>query len=309
MNSQGGWTWGVFGTLGLASAIGIYLSRRGSAGKRLGKDIFFADVAIGASHICYASERTVVLKNLHEITPGHMLVIPRRCVTRCSELTVDELADLFATVSLARGGFGGERNEAANLAIKDGASSGQPIPHVHVHVVPRKEKDFNPSDLVYELIDQWSPFEGVVNQSPPFDLPNDDQRFARTAEDMAAEAEGYRKVKTQVPSGPLPDTTPFGKFMIPNGQIFYASPSGLTVALVNLKPLSPGHVLVVPTRAVQMLNDLTPNELTDMWVTARQVQEIVERTHHSRSSNIGLQDGPVAGQSVPHVHVHIIPRL
>jgi bis(5'-adenosyl)-triphosphatase len=183
------------------------------------------------------------------------------------------------------------------------------VSHVHVHIVPREENDFTPSDLVYQRIDQWSPFEGVVNQPPPFDIPDDSQRFARTAEDMAAEAVRYRNVKVSPPSGPLPAETPFGKFMIPNGQIFYSSPKGLTVALVNLKPLSPGHVLVVPTRNVQMLNDLTPDELHDLWLSVRHVQSIVETAYRGTASNIGLQDGEVAGQSVPHVHVHIIPRL
>ncbi|GAA5979050.1 hypothetical protein JCM10908_002787 [Rhodotorula pacifica] len=91
-------------------------------------------------------------------------------------------------------------------------------------------------------------------------------------------------------------------------QVFYQSSSRLSFALVNLKPLVPGHVLVVPTRVVPRLRDLTADEVTDLFQSVHQISKVIEIEYKAQALNIALQDGPMAGQSVPHVHVHIIPR-
>ncbi|EJU02704.1 HIT-like protein [Dacryopinax primogenitus] len=89
-------------------------------------------------------------------------------------------------------------------------------------------------------------------------------------------------------------------------QVFYHTK--LSYGVVNLKPIVPGHVLVVPRRVVKRLADLTGEELTDMFDTVRRVGQVVEKAFQGESLTIALQDGPAAGQSVPHVHVHILPR-
>ncbi|KAL4893020.1 HIT-like domain-containing protein [Aspergillus ambiguus] len=97
----------------------------------------------------------------------------------------------------------------------------------------------------------------------------------------------------------------FGPFLV-TSQVFYQSP--LSFALVNLKPILPGHVLVSPRRIVPRVTDLTPNETTDLFLTVRRVARMIERVHGATSLNIAIQDGVDAGQSVLHVHTHIIPR-
>ncbi|KAG2413258.1 Bis(5'-nucleosyl)-tetraphosphatase [Aspergillus terreus] len=97
----------------------------------------------------------------------------------------------------------------------------------------------------------------------------------------------------------------FGPFLV-TSQVFYQTP--LSFALVNLKPILPGHVLVSPRRVVPRVTDLTPNETTDLFLTVRRVARMIERVHGATSLNIAIQDGVDAGQSVPHVHTHIIPR-
>ncbi|KPI43880.1 Bis(5'-nucleosyl)-tetraphosphatase [asymmetrical] [Cyphellophora attinorum] len=99
----------------------------------------------------------------------------------------------------------------------------------------------------------------------------------------------------------------FGPFSVAS-QVFHTSPSRLSYALVNLKPLLPGHVLVCPTRCVPRLSQLTTEETADLFVTVKHVSRTVERVFHATSLNVAIQDGADAGQSVPHVHVHIIPR-
>ena len=82
----------------------------------------------------------------------------------------------------------------------------------------------------------------------------------------------------------------------------------LSFAIVNLKPLLPGHVLVSPRRVVPRFNDLSPAEVQDLFLTVQRVSRMVERVFRASSLNIAIQDGVDAGQSVPHVHAHVIPR-
>mmetsp|Transcript_3594 Transcript_3594/g.5560 ORF Transcript_3594/g.5560 Transcript_3594/m.5560 type:complete len:197 (+) Transcript_3594:66-656(+) len=101
----------------------------------------------------------------------------------------------------------------------------------------------------------------------------------------------------------------FGPFRIPASHIFYSSVSALTVAFVNLRPIVPGHVLVTPSRCTARLSDLTPDEYSDLWDSVRVVQHLVEDVYGADASNVAVQDGRGAGQSVAHVHVHILPRV
>ncbi|CAB09779.1 Bis(5''-nucleosyl)-tetraphosphatase [asymmetrical] [Schizosaccharomyces pombe] len=103
----------------------------------------------------------------------------------------------------------------------------------------------------------------------------------------------------------MPKQLYFSKFPV-GSQVFYRTK--LSAAFVNLKPILPGHVLVIPQRAVPRLKDLTPSELTDLFTSVRKVQQVIEKVFSASASNIGIQDGVDAGQTVPHVHVHIIPR-
>ncbi|KAF2763118.1 HIT-like protein [Pseudovirgaria hyperparasitica] len=103
----------------------------------------------------------------------------------------------------------------------------------------------------------------------------------------------------------IPKPIHFGSFLVTN-QVFHITP--LSFALVNLKPLLPGHVLVSPIRVVPRFNDLQPEEVHDLFQTVQRVSRMIERVFHATSLNIAIQDGADAGQSVPHVHAHIIPR-
>jgi bis(5'-adenosyl)-triphosphatase len=109
----------------------------------------------------------------------------------------------------------------------------------------------------------------------------------------------------------------FGRFRISSTQIFYRSQSGLSFAFVNLRPIVQGHVLVCPTRVVPKLEHLDTQEFTDLWLCVKRVQLMLRQVYfpnftddeHIRFGfNVAVQDGQAAGQSVPHVHVHILPR-
>ncbi|KAK8028286.1 Bis(5'-nucleosyl)-tetraphosphatase [Apiospora marii] len=133
----------------------------------------------------------------------------------------------------------------------------------------------------------------------------------------------------------------FGPFEV-TSQVFYTTP--YSFALVNLKPLLPGHVLVCPQKPHKRLTDLSAPELTDLMQAVQRVQRMLARHYFTTSStpsspgnesqqekedsngreeeeeeerglpedgsfNIAIQDGAEAGQTVPHLHVHVIPRI
>lgn len=64
-----------------------------------------------------------------------------------------------------------------------------------------------------------------------------------------------------------------------------------------------------PLRIVPHLAQLSDAEYDDLWRSVRIVQRIVVQGHcQAEACNVAVQDGIAAGQSVPHVHVHILPR-
>ncbi|KAG9314176.1 diadenosine hydrolase [Chiua virens] len=89
-------------------------------------------------------------------------------------------------------------------------------------------------------------------------------------------------------------------------QVFYRT--ACSYAIVNLKPIVPGHVLVVPTRVVPRLTDLTTPELACLMSSIQSVGRVIEKAYEADSLTVACQDGKAAGQSVPHVHFHILPR-
>ncbi|PHH83175.1 hypothetical protein CDD82_3222 [Ophiocordyceps australis] len=100
----------------------------------------------------------------------------------------------------------------------------------------------------------------------------------------------------------------FGPYEVAS-QVFITTP--LSFALVNLKPLLPGHVLVCPRRPLARLLDLTPAEASDLMTTVQQTQRVLAKAYLAGKGGdftVAVQDGPLAGQTVPHLHVHVIPR-
>ncbi|XP_031266560.1 bifunctional bis(5'-adenosyl)-triphosphatase/adenylylsulfatase FHIT-like [Pistacia vera] len=98
----------------------------------------------------------------------------------------------------------------------------------------------------------------------------------------------------------------FGPYKIDAKEVFYST--NLSFAMVNLRPVVPGHVLIVPKREVKRLVDLTADETSDLWLMAQKVGKQLESYHKASSLTFTIQDGPEAGQTVPHVHIHILPR-
>jgi superfamily II DNA or RNA helicase/diadenosine tetraphosphate (Ap4A) HIT family hydrolase/HKD family nuclease len=79
-------------------------------------------------------------------------------------------------------------------------------------------------------------------------------------------------------------------------------------ALRDLHPVNPGHTLVIPRRPVGSWWELTESERHGMWELVDVVKEQLDQTNRPDGYNIGFNAGTAAGQTVEHLHVHVIPR-
>lgn len=93
-----------------------------------------------AATLVYDDEATLVFLDHRPLRPGHCLVVPKRHVETLADLPPDLIAPLFATVQrVARAVETGLAADGSFVAINNRIS--QSVPHLHVHVVPRRAKD------------------------------------------------------------------------------------------------------------------------------------------------------------------------
>lgn len=103
-----------------------------------------------------------------------------------------------------------------------------------------------------------------------------------------------------------PEPFSFGQWKIDAREIFLLTT--LSFAFVNQKPIVPGHVLVVPRRVAQHFSDLSGDEVSDLWLAAQRVGHVMKFMHKTDALTFAIQDGQAAGQTVTHVHIHVVPR-
>lgn len=84
--------------------------------------------------------------------------------------------------------------------------------------------------------------------------------------------------------------------------------NALCYARYDLYPVNPGHLLVIPFRHVEDYFSLASEERVSVIDLFGMCRRIVEETNKPDGYNIGVNVGEAAGQSVPHVHFHFIPR-
>ncbi|CAL5227730.1 g10745 [Coccomyxa viridis] len=162
------------------------------------EDHQFGPHKIRASEIFASTELSFAFVNLKPVVPGHVLVCSRRVVQRFTRLQPAEVADMWCLAQKAgqvvEPHFGAT---SLTLAIQDGIHAGQSVPHVHVHVLPRRPGDFKNNDDVYDAIDDASK-AAVSGEGEKLDL--DAERKVRTPEEMAAEAQELRVAFQQLHS-------------------------------------------------------------------------------------------------------------
>ncbi|MDP7418274.1 MAG: HIT family protein, partial [Gammaproteobacteria bacterium] len=81
-----------------------------------------------------------------------------------------------------------------------------------------------------------------------------------------------------------------------------------TLAFMDVMPQSPGHVLVIPKTEAEDLFDLELKAGTAVLRTSQRVAQVVQEVFQADGIMINQFNGPAAGQTVFHYHVHIVPR-
>lgn len=80
------------------------------------------------------------------------------------------------------------------------------------------------------------------------------------------------------------------------------------VAFFDSYPVSKGHLLIIPKRHVVNYFDLTIHEQRALWLVVNHCKKLLTERLHPDGFNVGINVGEAAGQSVFHVHIHLIPR-
>jgi diadenosine tetraphosphate (Ap4A) HIT family hydrolase len=83
----------------------------------------------------------------------------------------------------------------------------------------------------------------------------------------------------------------------------------LAMAIRDGYPISPGHTLLIPKRHVASIADATPDEMRSLWALLAEARRSLDESLQPAGYNIGINDGVAAGQTVMHLHVHLIPRF
>lgn len=90
------------------------------------------------------------------------------------------------------------------------------------------------------------------------------------------------------------------------GRLIWSS--DLVLVLRDGYPVSKGHTLVVPVRHVASLFETSGEERTALFEALDVARAAAEHEYQPAGFNIGVNDGPAAGQTVAHCHIHLIPR-
>lgn len=80
------------------------------------------------------------------------------------------------------------------------------------------------------------------------------------------------------------------------------------IAMLDAFPLAPGHTLVIPKSHYAKVQDMGEQDATAVFEITWKIAGAVEAGSQSSASTIAVHNGSEAGQEIPHVHVHIVPR-
>jgi len=81
------------------------------------------------------------------------------------------------------------------------------------------------------------------------------------------------------------------------------------IAFLDIVPVNPGHALIVSKEHFENIEDLPEGILFEIIKAAKKIAPVIIKAVGSNSYNLGVNNGKDAGQLVPHVHFHIMPRF
>ena len=93
---------------------------------------------------------------------------------------------------------------------------------------------------------------------------------------------------------------------LPPSRVIDSSQHGLVIR--DAYPVSPGHTLIIPRRHTGSFFDMSAEERDDLLTLLDSAKAVLDAEFSSDGYNIGINDGAAAGQTIPHLHIHLIPR-
>lgn len=102
--------------------------------------------------------------------------------------------------------------------------------------------------------------------------------------------------------------TPFDHILAGDWPASFVYQDELCCAFMDIRPITKGHVLVIPRKQVDTLEQLNAAEYAHLWEVARRIATAQRKSLGSLAQHFVVNDGKAASQTVPHVHIHIIPR-
>ena len=93
-----------------------------------------------------------------------------------------------------------------------------------------------------------------------------------------------------------------------NSKVELVSETATAVAFLDGYPVSKGHTLIIPKRHVDNYFELTTHEQRALWLMVNRCKKILTERFNPDGFNVGINIGEAAGQSISHVHIHLIPR-
>ena len=82
----------------------------------------------------------------------------------------------------------------------------------------------------------------------------------------------------------------------------------LTFTVRDTLPVSPGHTLILPKRHIASIFEATKEEVAALWEALQQARSELLKEFSPDGFNIGINDGLASGQTILHLHIHLIPR-
>lgn len=81
-----------------------------------------------------------------------------------------------------------------------------------------------------------------------------------------------------------------------------------SLAFLDIKPVNLGHVLIIPKKHYQDLEEIPAEELASLIKVVKKIGELIKTKLRAEAYNLSENNGPLAGQIIPHLHFHIVPR-
>lgn len=81
------------------------------------------------------------------------------------------------------------------------------------------------------------------------------------------------------------------------------------LAFLDIRPVNPGHILVIAKRHFINLEEIPSEDLAELILVVQKMGRLIKEKLGYEGYNVSENNDPVAGQEIPHLHFHVIPRI